>query len=461
MIGVIVVALACAAAAYLILKRYYAPGALLLVGCITLLVAIFVGPEPLISGKVAKTATHNQFLDIVQSVTNLLKTRAGGLGMNIMAIAGFSTYMTKLGASKAMVDACAVPLKYIKAPYLVMTIAYALGIFFNVFIPSAAGLSLLMMVAVYPVVVAAGVSRQAAAATILVGTTFALSPGGANNLLASRLLNIHVTEFWAHTQLMIALVAVPVSLLVHYFVQKWFDKKDLESGRITQADFAAVTVEDTTKEHAPAFYALFPVIPVAMLIIFSPLVYKGIRMEFVTAMLTSTFIAFVIDFLCRRNLKESVANLKAYAEGMGKVFTSTVFLIVSAEVFAAGLMKSGGIATIIDYVSHLSAGAIVMYTAMFAIVWLLSFLVGSGNAAFFSFAPLIPKAAQAVGLEPAAMLSSFQLISGCGRSSSPIAGCTIAVSGISGVEPFVLIRRSIPVMIVTGIVIYVRTLTMI
>ena len=334
-------------------------------------------------------------------------------------------------------------------------------IFFNVFIPSAAGLSLLMMVAVYPVVVAAGVSRQAAAATILVGTTFALSPGGANNLLASRLLNIHVTEFWAHTQLMIALVAVPVSLLVHYFVQKWFDKKDLESGRITQADFAAVTVEDTTKEHAPAFYALFPVIPVAMLIIFSPLVYKGIRMEFVTAMLTSTFIAFVIDFLCRRNLKESVANLKAYAEGMGKVFTSTVFLIVSAEVFAAGLMKSGGIATIIDYVSHLSAGAIVMYTAMFAIVWLLSFLVGSGNAAFFSFAPLIPKAAQAVGLEPAAMLSSFQLISGCGRSSSPIAGCTIAVSGISGVEPFVLIRRSIPVMIVTGIVIYVRTLTMI
>ena len=89
------------------------------------------------------------------------------------------------------------------------------------------------------------------------------------------------------------------------------------------------------------------------------------------------------------------------------------------------------------------------------------FLVGSGNAAFFSFAPLIPKAAQAVGLEPAAMLSSFQLISGCGRSSSPIAGCTIAVSGISGVEPFVLIRRSIPVMIVTGIVIYVRTLTMI
>ena len=459
MIGVLVVALSCAAAAYLILKRYYAPGALLLVGCLTLCVAIFVGPDPLVTGK---KATHSVGLDVIQTITNLFQSRAGGLGMNIMAIAGFSTYMTKLGASKAMVDVCSVPLKYVKAPYLVMTIAFALGIFFNVFIPSAAGLSLLMMVAVYPVVVEAGVSRQAAAATILVGTTFALSPGGANNLLASKLLNIHVTEFWANTQLMIALFAVPVALVVHYFVQKYFDKKDLASGRITEADFASVVVEDKNKDvHAPTFYALFPIIPVAMLIIFSPLVYKGIRMEFVTAMLTSTVIAFVIDFLCRRNLKESIANLKSYAEGMGKVFTSTVFLIVSAEVFAAGLMKSGGIATIIQYVSGLSAGAVVLYTVMFAIVALLSFLVGSGNAAFFSFAPMIPKAAQAVGLDPAAMLSSFQLVSGCGRSSSPIAGVTIAVSGVSGIEPFVLIRRSIPVMIVTAIVIYLRTLTMI
>ena len=460
MIGVLVVVLSCAAAAYLILKRYYAPGALLLVGCLTLCAAIFIGPDPLVTGK---KATHCVGLDVIQTITNLFQSRAGGLGMNIMAIAGFSTYMTKLGASKAMVDLCSVPLKYVKAPYLVMTIAFALGIFFNVFIPSAAGLSLLMMVAVYPVVVEAGVSRQAAAATILVGTTFALSPGGANNLLASKLLNIHVTEFWANTQLMIALFAVPVALVVHYFVQKYFDKKDLASGRLTEADFASVVIEDKNKDapKAPAFYALFPIIPVAMLIIFSPLVYKGIRMEFVTAMLTSTVLAFVIDFLCRRNLKESIANLKSYAEGMGKVFTSTVFLIVSAEVFAAGLMKSGGIATIIQYVSGLSAGAVVLYTVMFAIVALLSFLVGSGNAAFFSFAPMIPKAAQAVGLDPAAMLSSFQLVSGCGRSASPIAGVTIAVSGVSGIEPFVLIRRSIPVMIVTAVVIYLRTLTMI
>jgi len=68
MIGVIVVALSCVAAAYLILKRYYAPGALLLVGCLTLCVAIFVGPGPLVA---AKKATHCAGLDVIQTVTNL------------------------------------------------------------------------------------------------------------------------------------------------------------------------------------------------------------------------------------------------------------------------------------------------------------------------------------------------------------------------------------------------------
>ena len=93
MIGVLVVVLSCAAAAYLILKRYYAPGALLLVGCLTLCVAIFIGPDPLVTGK---KATHSVGLDVIQTITNLFQSRAGGLGMNIMAIAGFSTYFVTL-----------------------------------------------------------------------------------------------------------------------------------------------------------------------------------------------------------------------------------------------------------------------------------------------------------------------------------------------------------------------------
>jgi DcuC family C4-dicarboxylate transporter len=47
------------------------------------------------------------------------------------------------------------------------------------------------------------------------------------------------------------------------------------------------------------------------------------------------------------------------------------------------------------------------------------------------------------------------------RSSSPIAGVTIAIAGLSGLNPFDLIRRSIPVMVIAIIATYLRSLMLI
>lgn len=51
-------------------------------------------------------------------------------------------------------------------------------------------------------------------------------------------------------------------LIANYFAQKWFDKKDLAAGRITQADFEAQVTQaagdKAGRDDAPAFYALFP-----------------------------------------------------------------------------------------------------------------------------------------------------------------------------------------------------------
>ena len=270
-------------------------------------------------------------------------------------------------------------------------------------------------------------------------------------------------DFFLNVQWRIGWFIVPFMLVAHFFVQRYFDKKDLASGKLTQADFELPNIEqdDKATQSVPVFYAIFPLVPVFLLFVFSPLVYKGIRMEVVTALITSMLIAFVVDGLRRRNLKDSLETLRAYPQGMGKVFTSTVFLIVCAEVFAAGLTKSGGINTIIQSVSSMDAGAVAVFTVMFLIVVCSAMVTGSGNASFFSFAPMIPDAAAHVGGNAAFMLSPLQLSSGMGRSMSPVAGVTIAVAGLSGVDPFQLIRRSIPVMIVAIAATYVRSVMLI
>ena len=453
MTGIIIVLVSVIAAAYLIVKKYYAPGALLFVGLITLAVVALISPDPILTGK---KATHLEGLDVIQIVTNLLQSRAAGLGMNIMIIGGFASYMDRIGAAGALVRLSVKPLSYLRSPYIIMVLGTMISIVLNIFIPSAAGLALLLMVSMYPILLAGGVSRQSAAASIVMSGCVCLGPSGANNLLGSELTNMHVMDFFLNVQWVIAWPALIVLFISHYFIQQWFDKRDLASGKITKEDFLATSTQtaENKQPDAPAFYAFFPLIPVIMLFVFSPLMYKGIRMEVVTALLCSTLFALVIHGIRTRSLKECLASLKAFAQGMGKVFTSTVFLIVCAEVFAQGLTKSGGIDTIIQAVSSMDAGAVALYTAMVVIVALAAFVTGSGNASFFSFAPMIPDAALTVGANAAFMISPLQLISGIMRSSSPVAGVTIAVSGLSGLDPFVVVRRSIPVMFLTGIAVY-------
>ncbi len=209
---------------------------------------------------------------------------------------------------------------------------------------------------------------------------------------------------------------------------------------------------------SPNWYSILPCLPVILLFVFSPLMYKGIRLEIVTALLVSILFAFCCDLIRRRNPKESFIAMKSFFEGMGKLFTSTVTLIICAEVFAAGLTKSGGIATMISYVSTMDAGIIAVFTVMFLIIVLASIVTGSGNAPFFSFAPMIPGITKTVGGDVPALLAPMQLSAGMGRTMSPVAGCIMAIAGMSNISPFDLVRRTIPVMALAIAITYIQAL---
>jgi DcuC family C4-dicarboxylate transporter len=459
MLGLIITFCSVCAAAYLIAKKYYPALSLLIVGLVTLTIVGLISPDPLITGK---KATKLFAFDVVQMFTNLLQTRTAGLGMNIMVIGGFSYYMDKIGATRALVSVCVKPLSKIHAPYVVMAAGYVLGQMLNIFVPSAVGLALLLMVTLYPLLVSAGISRHSAAATIAITGACGLGPSSGNMILGAEISKMHVMEFFLNGQVLVAMFIIPAVAVVHFFIQQWFDKKDLASGKISQADFGLTSqTADNEAEKAPTFYALFPLLPVVLLFVFSPLMYKGVRLEVVTALLIALLVSFACDLLRRRNVKESFATMKSFFDGMGKLFSSTVTLIICAEVFAAGLTKSGGIATLIAWVGSMDAGAIAIFTVMFVIVAVAAMVTGSGNAPFFSFAPMIPDAAAGVGANVAMMLVPLQLVSGIGRSMSPVAGVCMAVAGMSGITPFELVRRTIPVMAVAMVVCYLRSLMLV
>lgn len=425
-------------------KNYYPQIVLLLTGVILLALAAAMGMPPLD----ATHTTHFAGFDVVQVVSNIMSARLAELGLNIMAIGGFATYMERIGASKALVKLCVRPLQAIRSPYVLLALTYVVGQFIALFVSSAVGLGLLLMASVFPLLVALGVTRVAAASVIATTCCLDLGPSSSNAIRAAELVKTDVVGYFIRGQIPVAICTVIVVAVLHFVVQRWFDRRDIASGRCTVGNNRPEDVSNAMEGAGPVHYAVLPMLPLVLLIGFSPMVYAGVSLTLVTAIVFSLLVALVMDLLTRRAVRQAFDASKAIFEGMGKVFISTVSLIVCAEVFATGLTKIGGIDTMLRGVAGMQgAGLALMLLVMMGIMILASVVTGSGNAAFFAFSPLLPNAAASVGIQELPLVVPVQLSAGLARTMSPIAGVVIAVSGLAGVAPFDIVRRTTPVMI--------------
>lgn len=222
MIEVLLTLAVIAIVAWSIFQNYYPPTVLLLAGLVFLAVAAFMGVDPV----AAKKSTQFLGFDFAQAFAEQMKTRLPGLGLNIMWIAGFSYYMDKIGASKALVKACVRPLSAIRSPYVLLAVTYVIGQFMALFINSAVGLGLLLMASIFPLLVELGVSRTSAAAVIGSTCCLDLGPSSSNAMRAADLLNTDVVTYFVHNQIPVALCVIATVAVGHFFVQRWFDLRD-------------------------------------------------------------------------------------------------------------------------------------------------------------------------------------------------------------------------------------------
>jgi len=423
---------------YLIVKRYQTHATLFVSGFALLTTAHFALTWGDGSGG-AESITGLFAFDLFAMVSEAFSNRVARIGMIIMAAGGFAKYMTAISASTALVNLSIKPLSRISNPYLLLAITYVAGQFLNIFIPSAAGLAMLLLVAMYPTLVKLGVRPVAAAAVI--GTTACLDLGPASPAanVAAETIGISPIEYFARYQIKISAVVIPVVALLHFFWQRWCDLRE------PAAPDSLINVgpeADLSQERVPVFYALLPVLPLVLLFVFSPLVVETIRLDVVTAMLISLAIGMTCEGIRHRNVREAFAGIVHFFRGMGDIFSSVVTLIVAAEVFAMGVKATGLIGDLVAVVEGNAMGSGVMAVVLVLLLGTTALLTGSGNAALFSFAGMIPGIAGRVNASLESLMLPSQLAGGLFRSFSPVAGVIIAVAGTAGVTPFDIIKRT-------------------
>jgi DcuC family C4-dicarboxylate transporter len=449
MFTVIIALLVIALVVTLLLKGWY-PQAILFLGGLLLLsfTAIFDWGTLLN----AKQTTHFAGFDIFKVFSTGFSTRIAGLGLTLMAIGGFSRYMEHVGASGALFAVFEKPLKLIKSPYILLGASFLVSQIMVIFVPSHAGLALLLMVTLYPILVRSGVSPMSALGVIGCAQFMDVGPGSGNAILAAQTSGLDVSEYFVQYQLPVFVTVTLVLVFVHMIVQRWWDKKEGWKFDPSKVQTLAGVRDAESGSSVPKIYAILPIIPLFLIICFSKVAGSNIRIDVVTAMVISTVIAIIFELIRKRSIKEVLGSFKLFFEGMGKILVSVVSLIVCGEFFAAGLIKSGFMSTIITAADQAGFGLASMVIVGGALLWIFAFIMGSGNAAFFSFAPLMPDIAKTLGVQIVQLIFPLQILVSFGRVSSPITGAIIAISGLAGVSPFQVAKRTcIPMFVATAL----------
>ena len=422
--------------AYYIVKGYSATGVLMFGGLVLLFISVLMGHSILPEGV---KSTGSTYFDILEYVKYLLGNRGGGLGLMIMVLCGFSVYMTHLGANDVVVKLVSKPLKNIRSPYILMVFAYFLACLMSFAVSSATGLGVLLMATLFPVMVNVGISRGAAAAICASPISIILSPTSGDVVLSAEISKIPLGEFAFGTALPVSIFAILGIAVAHFFWQRYLDKKE------------GVQVErlnaDEIKTTAPNYYAILPLLPIIGVLIFDG--KWGLpNLHIVTVMVLCFIITAVVDFLRSFNAKQTFDNLVVAYRGMADAFAGVVMLLVAAGVFAQSLSTIGFITNLIDSAQTFGGSAFFMMLVLAVITILATMATGSGNAAFYAFAELIPKLAAQMGVNPAFLTIPMLQASNLGRGLSPVSGVVVAVSGMGKISPFEIVKRmSVPMLV--------------
>jgi DcuC family C4-dicarboxylate transporter len=436
MLGPIISLLVILIAGKLLLSQFNPQAVLLIAGLGMLVAAFLISPDQL----ELKQDTGSSFFDFFALVKEAFSKTNAGVGLMIMAIGGFVAYMDHIGASDTLVFVAMKPLHLFK----VIPISQILFIA----IPSAAGLSLLLMASLFKILVQLGVSRIAAAAVITASTTFGIGPACATTASSMAILNWDAVFYFLNYQIPLVWPLSLSMMISFYVVNRYFDRKN----KLSDSGSATSLLE---RPKAPFIYAILPILPIALLIIFSEMleIFKQpIHIDTTTVMFVSLFIALLFEGIRCRTIKPVMNSMQVFFDGMGNIFKSVITLIIAAELFAQGLIALGFIDGLLELAASLGLHVSLVGLGLTIMIFLAAVLMGSGNAAFFSFGPLVPNIATQLGVATPYLLLPMQLAASMGRTISPVSGVLVASAGIAGISPMDIAKRNF-IPIVTALII--------
>ena len=345
-----------------------------------------------------------------------------GLIQAVCSVMGFAMVMKYTECDKHLINLMASGLSKFRL-FLIPGVVFATYAV-NIALPSAAGTAAAAGAIFVPLMMSAGVHPAMAGAAVKCGTYGSmLNPGLAHNPFVAKIAGVSVMEvigFHYKANIASLIVAAILITVIAYY------KKEHQG-------FKAVGYETDATLKVNYLYALMPILPIVVLILGSTKVVPAFKMGVPEAMIIGSIVALAVT------RKNPVKLSDAFFDGMGKAYTDILGIIIAAGVFVSGLTAMGLVKAFTT--AMLNNPAIIKVCAAVG-PFVLGIITGSGDAATFAFNEAVTPHAQEFGMSAVQMGSMATLGGTLGRTMSPIAGATIIIAGIAGVNPMEIAKRN-------------------
>lgn len=350
---------------------------------------------------------------------------------NICSVMAFAFVMKYTECDLHLSNAVSSPLHKVR---LVLVPGATLVTFFvNISLPSAAGVAAAVGSVIIPLLMRMGVRPAMAGAAVLMGTYGSiLSPGLPHNPfvanIATQVLgrDVAVMEvITRHSTASIATVIVAALVL-------WGISIFLKEGH----GYVNESVAEQKDFVVNPFYAIIPIVPVAMLItgaLFPEQLpaLAALRVEH------TMLLGAAIGLIATR--KDPMEGSRQFFAGLGRGYANIMGIVIAAAVFVAGMKATGVVDAGIELMKTSESAA-----TLAALIgpWAMAVVCGSGNAATIAFNEAVTISAPSFGVDVIDM-GALATLAGCiGRCMSPIAGVTFVCAGLCGANPMELVKRT-------------------
>jgi DcuC family C4-dicarboxylate transporter len=343
----------------------------------------------------AATSTGLKLFDIFEIFKEQLSSSFASVGLSMLPIFGYSMYMEKIQASSVLGSVMSKPVAKAKNPYFVgVFIAIVICGIMRIAIVSAFAILALLFSTLYPAMLKAGLSKKTTISALFLGTCFDWGP--ADFVVAVVLGGAgysDIPDYFLNASIFVTPIAILVCALISGFIMQYWDRRE---GYQIGSDAPTENIEAT--ESVPVFYAILPLLPLFLIIIFSKVFFETISISVVSAVLISILISFVIELIRKGNILERATDVMVWINSMGSGFSNLFLMVASIQLFANVLSKLGGFTWLIELLINTGISGWLMFFLAGVFIMVMSALIGEASAIAAILAGPIQIASESLGI---------------------------------------------------------------